>query len=159
MAEGSTPIINLHNEVLAIGINMKITVDQLFRLLSEEGHFFSVTFERRTRGRSQRPGDLRRMLCRTGVQDFKLGVISDAHRAEEDFRHGLITVFDINAFLRNRRHGVSDFDAGYNAWRRIDLCGIRELSLLDEDTLPPTIHNELHHITNPWRLAHMPITV
>lgn len=137
---------------------MQITVDQLFAMLRNEGRLFSVTFERRTDSRRnvQLAGDDRTMLCKTGMSKYKKGLVLDAARDEEDFRHGILTVWDVNAYHRNVRRGLADFMAGWKAWRRIDLCGIRELSLLDEEQLPPLIHNELHSLTNEFRLENMP---
>lgn len=135
---------------------MQLTVDEIFDLLQQENHFFSVTFERRTNGVHQVAGDLRTMLCRTGMSRYKLGLIPDAVRAEEDFRHGILTVWSLNDYNRNRRQGMSDFNAGYNAWRRIDLLKIKALSVVGPELLPPTIRNELHELTNVFRLANMP---
>ncbi len=131
----------------------KLTVDELFDLLryDTDGRFYSVTFERRgtRRDGSQRPGDLRTMLCKTAatMTRYKRGVISNEHRDEEDLRCAVLTVWDVQAFMRNIKRGMSKWSAGYNAWRRIDLAGLKECSLVELGELPPTIRLELHAAT------------
>lgn len=79
------------------------TVDELFDILSNVNSFFSIEFERRTTRNDQSAvaGDLRRMLCRANVQNYKLGVIPDGVRAEEDFRCATLTVWDVQAYHNN----------------------------------------------------------
>lgn len=136
----------------------RIRVDELFNILSNENAFFSVEFERRTNRADGTAvqGDRRRMICRSGVQNYKLGVIPDAVRAAEDFRHAVLTVWDVQAYHRNRRQGMEQWDAGRNAWRRIDLTTVSECSAVPMDDLPPDIIRDLHDITNAYRLANMP---
>ena len=140
----------------------KITVDELFNLIrfGTEGKFFSVTFQRRTdrRDGSAVAGDLRTMLCRTNMTKFKLGVVSDFERDEEDFRNAIITCWDFGQYIVNRRTGLSKRQAGFRSWRRIDICGIRNISLLNrnEIILPPKIRPHLHRINNVFRLANLP---
>lgn len=138
----------------------KITTDLLFDLLRHEtnGKFFSVTFQRRTtrHNRTQVAGDERTMLCRTGMKKYKLGVVSDESRDEEDFRCAVLTVWSVSDFMRLTKTGIDKLTAGFNAWRRIDLCSVLECSLVDDKELPPEIIDGLHEITNTYRLANMP---
>ena len=140
----------------------KITTDELFDVLryETEGRFYSVTFERRTtrRNRTARAGELRTMLCKTGAEmsSYKLGVISTEARDEEDLRTGTITVWSMDAYTRLRKMGWPHENAAWNSWRRIDLMGIKECSLIDDEELPPTYRPAYHHVTNRYRLAHMP---
>lgn len=140
----------------------KITTDELFGVLrnESEGKFYSVTFERRTtrRNGSQAAGDIRTMLCRTaGTMDsYKLGVISTEERDAEDLRCGVLTVWSLDAYNTLRRGGMEAKEAKWRAWRRIDLMGIRECSLIDDDELPPTYRPYLHEVTNEYRRQNMP---
>lgn len=138
--------------------NRRITVDELFNILRNENSFFSVEFERRTNRAdgTAAQGDIRRMIARSNVNNYKLGVIPDDVRAAEDFRHALLTVWDVQAYHRNRAQGMGQWDAGRNAWRRIDLTTVRAVSVLPLDDLPPDIIANLHDITNAYRLANLP---
>ena len=153
----------------------KLRVDELFNVLRySKGEFFTVQFERRTNSENWRlrAGDIRTMLCRTGVTDFKRGIVSDAERDAEDFRHGILTVFDAGWFISQLRDIAARlkcrineipqdvrYEVGCNSWRRIDLCGLRDCSLIGDEALPPKIVPQFHSLTNEWRLAHMPPTV
>ena len=139
----------------------RITVDQIFaQLRFATNSFFSVEFERRT----TRPdgtavaGDIRRMLCRTGgkMTAYKQGIIPDAQRDQEDFTHGLLTVWDVNAYMAAIRRGEPREAAGRAAWRRIDLVTLHKLSVVPRRRLPPDIRIGLHQISNGFRLANMP---
>lgn len=112
------------------------------------------------------------MLCRTGMASFKRGIITDPERDAEDFRHGILTVFDAGWYISQLRRlalrlkcstalipDAVKQQIGYNAWRRIDLCGLVDCSLIGDEALPPTIVPEFHNLTNEWRLQHMPPTV
>lgn len=141
----------------------KLTVDEIFNLLRKETHgrFFSVTYERRTDGLRQRAGDLRTMLCRVAgtMRKYKRGIVPTARRDREDFRLAVLTVWDIQQYQQNRQHGMDQETAGRNAYRRIDVAGIRHCSVLDDSDLPPTIRMEFHNIQNRFRLANMPESV
>lgn len=138
----------------------EITVDELFRLMRFEskGRFFSVVTERRTRSlrNRQQQGDLRKMLCRTGMVSHKKGIIPDEARDREDFQHGILTVWSMDAYMENRRRGQGHEDAAYYAWRRVDLMGLKKCSLLEDTELEVTYHPYMHDLSNEWRLAHMP---
>lgn len=135
-----------------------ITVDTIWNVLRTENSFFSVTFERRTnrKGGSAVAGDTRTMLCRTGMSKYKKGVIPDAVRDAEDFDHGVLTVWSMDAYMKNRNEGMDTWTAGMNAWRRIDVMGIQKCSLIADTDLPPSYHAGFHNLTNQYRLAHMP---
>ena len=139
----------------------RLTVDQIFaQLRFATNQFYSVEFERRT----NRPdgtavaGDVRTMLCRTGgtMTAYKRGVISDAQRDQEDFTHAVLTVWDVQAFMRARAQGLNRQAAGCAAWRRIDLVTLRKLSVVPRRRLPPDIRRGLHQIRNAFRRANMP---
>lgn len=140
---------------------MIITVDQLWQELryGTEGKFFSVEFERRTNSqrRVQVAGDIRKMLCRTQMHSYKKGIISDRHRDEQDFRCGILTVWSMDSYMLSRRHGTTHEVSAMDAWRRIDLAGVRKCSLFHNEEISMRIHSELHEITNTWRLANMPL--
>lgn len=99
------------------------------------------------------------MLCKTAAEmtRYKLGRIPQDARDEEDFRCGILTVWSMDAYMRNRRAGMDKETAGYNAWRRIDLMGLRhpeaKCSLVDSSKLPATYLPFLHEVTNQYRLA------
>ena len=138
----------------------KITTNELFDLLRHEtdGKFFSVTFQRRTTrfNRTQVAGEERTMLCRTGMKSYKLGIVSDEARDEEDLRVGVLTVWSMDAYMSHRRHGLTHEAAALDAWRRVDLMGLRACSLVNDRELPPTYRPELHEVRNLWRRRHMP---
>lgn len=140
---------------------MRITTSQLFTILSNTTQFFSVSFERRTPGINGEPvGSIRKMLCRTGMNKYKKGIISDADRAERDFKHGILTVWSVDAFNENLAKGMDHNTAAFAAWRSIDLITIRKCSLLgslgiDTDLPPDQIIGD-HNLTNQYRLAHLP---
>lgn len=137
----------------------RITVDQLFNVLRfGTPHFFSVTFERRTSRAdgSAVAGDNRTMLCRTGVERYKQGVVPNALRDAEDFRCGVLTVWAMDVYMRLRRRGMDQEHAGWEAWRRVDLVTLSECSIIASDELPPDIIANLHNITNAYRAANMP---
>ncbi len=139
----------------------RLTIDQVFaQLRYATNAFYSVEFERRT-SRSDGTavaGDKRTMLCRTAgsMNAYKRGVISTAQRDQEDFNHAVLTVWDVQAFMRNRRAGMDNETAGRSAWRRIDLVTLTKLSAVPRRRLPPNIRRGLHHIRNAFRLANMP---
>jgi hypothetical protein len=150
-------------------MSRRITTDELWTMLRfGSSSFFSVEFERRTsRSDGTNPaGTLRKMLCRTGMNKYKLGVIPDVQRDTEDFRHGILTVWSFDSYLGNLRRGMSKLDAGLNAWRRVDLITLRSCSLLskidleamgiNETLLPPDVIAGVHHLTNQYRLSHLP---
>jgi hypothetical protein len=138
----------------------KLRVDQIYNLLrfDTRGRFFSVTFERRTNGLNQRAGEIRTMLCRTAgtMSAFKRGVIPTERRDREDFRNAVITVWDCAAYLRNLSAGMDRETAGREAFRRIDIAGIKSCSIVSKSQLPPTIKRQWHRIHNAFRLANMP---
>lgn len=138
----------------------RITTDQLWTILREQGNrFFSVTFERRTSRKdgTADAGALRTMLCRTGMNAYKKGVIPDQVRDAEDFRNGIITVWSVDVFRRNVKElGLDKEQAAWNAWRRIDVITVRECSLLEDAELPPEFVEGAHQITNEYRLSHLP---
>jgi hypothetical protein len=143
------------------GIDMsRIRVDEIFGVLRNTNQFYSVEFERRTdRPDGTAPaGTVRRMLCRTAanMNAYKLGVISDEARDEQDFRCAVLTVWSVDAYHQNRRNGMSHENAAFNAWRRIDLTTVTRCSAIPSDDLPPDILANLHEITNAYRLANMP---
>lgn len=131
---------------------------EIFNLLHRSRKFFSITFERRTTRRDEtaRAGELRTMLCRSGVHKYKRGIISDAQRLTEDFNACILTVFDIGTFLRNRQQGMAIAMAGHRSWRRIDLTKIQQCSILEENELPPVMVQNMHDIRNGFRLANLP---
>lgn len=140
----------------------KITADELFDLLryDTKGRFYSVLFERRTTRRDQtaQAGDLRKMLCRTAgtMTSYKQGVIADEERDAQDAQHGILTVWSMDSYMGMRNDGMAHENAAWAAWRRIDLMGLKECSLVEDDELPPTYRPFLHHLTNDYRLANMP---
>ena len=140
----------------------KITTDELFDLLRHDtsGHFFSVTFQRRTTrpDRSQRAGEIRTMLCKTAgtMSSYKLGRIPTEVRDEEDLRTGNLTVWSMDSYMARRRDGWSHENAAWAAWRRVDLMGVRACSLVDDAELPPTYRPHLHEVRNEFRASHMP---
>lgn len=135
---------------------MPTTVNDIFDILSGINEFFSVTFARRTSRRdgSAIAGDMRTMLCRTNVHKYKLGIIPDAVREIEDLTNGVLTVWSMDVYMRLRRNAVPN--AGWLAWRRIDLVTISDLSILPEAELPPDFVGALHNIRNAYRAANMP---
>lgn len=139
----------------------RLTVDQIFaQLRYATNAFYSVEFERRTdrADGTAVAGDVRTMLCRTAgsMTAYKRGVIATADRDQEDFTHAILTVWDVQAYMRNRRNGMSRRAAGLAAWRRIDLVTVKRLSVTPRRRLPPDIRRGLHHITNAYRRANMP---
>ena len=96
------------------------------------------------------------MLCRTGMKSYKLGAISDEARDEEDLRCGVLTVWSMDAYMTHRRHGRTHEESAWDAWRRVDLMGLRACSLVNDRELPPTYRPALHEVRNPWRRRHMP---
>ena len=136
------------------------TVDVMFNVLRNTNQFFSVEFKRRT----ARPdgtaveGDTRKMLCRAAgtMEAYKLGVIPTAARDEEDFRHAILTVWSMDAYMAQIRRGVERQVAAWNAWRRIDLTTVTQLSAMPLAQLPPDIRRNVHDITNAYRLANLP---
>jgi len=142
-----------------------MTTDEVFNLLryGTKGKFFSVTFERRTTRRdgSAIAGELRTILCKTAgeMSSYKLGHVLDVDRDREDFRNAVLTVWDIQAFLSNKRQGMSQSIAGQNAFRRIDVTSVQRCSAIDNNELPPSIRIELHQITNQFRLQNLPTRV
>lgn len=141
---------------------MAMTTDEIFNLLRNDsrGRFFSVVFERRTtnRLRNRFAGELRRMLCRSAgtMSSYKLGAISDEERDEEDLRCGVVTVWSMDAYMEQRRREINHETAALRSWRRIDLMGLKECSIVDATDLPPTYRPHLHRVTNPFRSQHMP---
>lgn len=87
---------------------------------------------------------------------YKKGIISDSARDHEDFEHGIITVWSMDAYLKLRQAGTPREIAGFKAWRRIDIMGIRTISLIADEQLDIYYHPHLHHLTNEFRLLHMP---
>lgn len=131
---------------------------EIFNLLHRSQKFFSITFERRTTRRDEtaRAGELRTMLCRSGVNKYKRGIISDAQRLIEDFNACILTVWSIDVFMRLRRQGMGIAMAGQRSWRRIDLTKIQKCSILEENELPPVMVQNMHDIRNGFRLANLP---
>ncbi len=147
-------------------MDMRITTTELWNLLRDEGKkFFSVEFERRTNSRDglRHAGDIRTMLCRTGMSKYKKGLIADATRDEHDFRHGILTVWSMDAYTANLRRGMSKETAAFASWRCIDITTVHKCSLLngfdiDYTDLPPDIVIGHHNIVNEYRLANLPRT-
>lgn len=144
-----------------------ITTDELWNILRYEGsEFFSVEFERRTRSRrhNARPGTITKMLCRTGMNKYKLGIESNAQRDARDFQNCILTVWSCDAYNANIQRGMSKEQAAFNSWRTIDIATVRSCSLLDKleienAKLPPDIIAGVHRITNQFRLQNMPRAV
>ena len=134
------------------------TVDQIFDILHGEHQFFSVTFARRTTRKdgSAKAGDLRTLLCRTGVSKYVKGVLPPGQRYNEDFKCCVLTVWAMDVFCSLRRQGLDKDAAAWRSWRRIDLTSIVKLSVLPDSDLPPDIYAGVHEITNEYRLANMP---
>jgi hypothetical protein len=147
---------------------MRINTTDLWNLMRLGNQFFSVTFERRTTSRngSAQAGEMRTMLCRCGMSKYKKGVRSDAETDARDYRHGILTVWSMDAYTANRRRGMDKNAAAFAAWRCIDVVTVRKCSLLNhyelpagvEADLPPDIVIGHHQITNEYRLNHMPRT-
>lgn len=149
------------------GFVMRINTTDLWNIIQTAGNqFFSVEFERRTDSRDgkAKAGDKRTMLCRTGMAKYKKGMIADADRELRDYQHGIITVWDVQAYLSNVKRGMTKTDAAFKAWRSIDVVTVTKCSILNhlafasEFELPPDIVIGHHNITNEYRLAHMPRT-
>lgn len=145
---------------------MRITTTELWNLLRDgTKQFFSVEFERRTNSRdgSKMAGDIRTMLCRTGMSKYKKGIIADADRDQHDFNHGILTVWSMDAYRSNLQRGLNKEAAAFASWRCIDITTVRKCSLLngfdiDYTDLPPDIVIGHHAIVNEYRLAHLPRT-
>lgn len=90
------------------------------------------------------------------MKSHKQGIITDEQRDAEDLRCGVLTVWSMDAYMMLRRKGWDHERAAEGSWRRIDLMGIKECSLVDDKELPPTYRPQFHQVTNRFRLAHMP---
>jgi hypothetical protein len=129
-----------------------------------DGQFFSVTFERRTTSRNgtAQSGELRTMLCRSGMSKYKKGVRSDAEVDAKDYRHGILTVWSMDAYTTAVRNGMDKTAAAFAAWRSIDVTTVSKCSLLKHYDvsveLPPDIVIGHHNITNEYRLNNLPRT-
>lgn len=130
-----------------------MTVDEIFNILRLNNQFFKVTFKRRTdsKNSSAKAGDLRTMLCRTNMHKYKKGIIQDAQRDDEDLINGVLTVWSVNDYNNYVNKGMNPTDAGYKAWRRIDLTSITECSIVPKKMLPPDIRKGVHLFKNQYR--------
>ena len=91
------------------------------------------------------------MLCRTNMHKYKKGIIQDAQRDDEDLINGVLTVWSVNDYNNYVNKGMNPTDAGYKAWRRIDLTSITECSIVPKKMLPPDIRKGVHLFKNQYR--------
>ena len=110
---------------------------RIFFEAAKSGQFFSVTFKRRTDKRERnkvtgqmetiaRAGDLRSMVCRTGVKKHLTG-----EGAAYSFRDkGLLPVWEVAAYKVGRETGLSEDEAGKKAYRAVPVDTITEISLV-----------------------------
>jgi hypothetical protein len=144
--------------------------DEIMGELSKTSSFFHVSFRRRTPKKDKNgktvevEGTIREMVCRTGVNSFKKGIVSDEKRNAEDLKHAVLTVFDIQHFLKLLKAAkdvntvINDklrFVYGCKSWRRINVLEILSLSVLTDAELPPNMKPELHEIKNAWQLQRL----
>ena len=134
-----------------------MTVDEIFNILRLNNQFFQVSFNRRTDSKhsNAKAGDVRTMLCRTNMHKYKKGIIEDAERDNEDFVNGILTVWSVSDYHNLVKKGMNPIQAGYNAWRRIDLTSLIECSIVPKKLLPPDIRNGLHIFKNQYRKTHL----
>lgn len=104
---------------------MNQTISEIRDMLHSSNKFFSVEFIKRTNNQK------RIMLCRTGMKKYKKNSIND-NRESRDVKHDLITVWSVDSFNRNLAKGMDKEQAGFNAWRSIDLRSISKCSLMKE---------------------------
>lgn len=135
---------------------------ELWTLLRYHNQFFSVTFNRRTdkKDGSAPAGSSRTMLCRTAntMRKYKKGVISDDNIDAKDIKNAILTVWSVDAYRANLKKGMNQTDAAFNAWRCIDLVTVTRCSLvqIDDVDLPPVYDEDVHSISNEYRLDNMP---
>ena len=93
------------------------------------GKFFRVSFARKTAGKNgEKPGDIRRMLCRRSVRKYTKGVLLPGVRKEEDAKNAVLTVWDVEKFHQARKAGKGLKAAGRSSYRRINLSEVVELT-------------------------------
>jgi len=110
--------------------NNLVARKKLFSIIKHEGNrFFSVYFIRKTDSKNGKKGQLRKMLCRTGVNNYKKGIIPDEVRDKEDLDHGVLTVWSVDSYQSNIKNGMDKTLAASNAWRRINLDEIVSCSI------------------------------
>lgn len=104
---------------------MNQTISEMRDILGSSNKFFSVEFTKRTNNQK------RIMLCRTGMNKYKKNS-TDESRKSRDIKHDLITVWSVDSFNRNLAKGMDKEQAGFNAWRSIDLRSVSKCSLMKE---------------------------
>lgn len=123
------------------------TVDAWHRIWSVEGQIFRVAFRRKhdAYGRDENgrrvlyepKGTIRRMLCRRRVHRYTRNVIPPEARLSEDVANNVLTVFDLETFLRKRKDlldrgiekNIANLSAGRASFRRINMSAIEEISI------------------------------
>ena len=81
------------------------------KIINTNGRLFGVEFVKKD-------GSLRKMCCRLGVKKGVKGV--EPNRAEQDYEHNLMTVYDFNA---NRT------DESKGGFRRINLSTVQSFTI------------------------------
>lgn len=100
--------------VLDLLDKQSLTIREFVFLAKHINTFFGVVFIKKS------DGQLRRMLCRTGVTKGVKGILPPGHRDAEDARCNVLTVYDI--------HAESYYDTK-GAFRRINLEQIVSVSI------------------------------